>query len=425
MLMAHGKRKQNATVLDELIDAPWLLIFMAGLAVFILLVWILPDLAPGNIILNSIFQGVAAVAWVVFGIFFLFCAVFFGMSASSGSNRPALKSVGGDTDGGSAYKRRPPEPPTAVPQVPPETTVAASPPVEPDPALPETAVAASPPVEPSPAVERDEPEHAQDIHDAWSGYAAEMEAKPTVWSIDVIRDVEWKRFEDLCQKFYETSGIRSETTALGPDGGMDILLYQDDTGKPTAIVQCRASGEDLVGVRPVRELLGVMTHEKIGRSFFMTSGHFADDAKLLAGSNRITLIDGEMLLIMIRRLPAAAQNSLLEFATEGDYKTPTCPSCGIKMKHVAGKSGIPDFWACHNHPRCRQKFAMRQEASQSPEPLNKHVAGTGRHAAPANAGAHKKKGTPDEVPRFISDLPSESRLVLLCQIRNPSSAVVI
>ena len=79
--------------------APWLLIFMAGVVVFILLVWILPDLAPGNIILNSIFQGVAAVAWVVFGIFVLICVVFFAMSASSGSKRPALKSVGGDTGG--------------------------------------------------------------------------------------------------------------------------------------------------------------------------------------------------------------------------------------------------------------------------------------------------------------------------------------
>lgn len=365
MLMAHGKRKQSVTLLDELMDAPWLLIFVAGVVVFILLVWILPDLAPGNIILNSIFQGVAAVAWVVFAIFFLFCAVFFAMSASSGSNRPALKSGGGDTGSGTAYKRRPPEPPTAVPQAPLETTVAAGPPpVEPDPAPPETAVAASPPVEPNPAVERDEPEQAQEIDAAWSEHAAEMDAKPTAWSIDVIHDIEWKRFEDLCQKFYETSGIRSETTALGPDGGIDILLYQDDTGKPTAIVQCRALGEHLVGVRPIRELLGVMTHEKIGKAFFMTSGHFANDAKMLASSNRITLIDGDMLLIMIRRLPAAAQKGLLEFATEGDYMTPTCPSCGIKMKHAAGKSGNPDFWACHNYPRCRQKFAMRQEAPQ-------------------------------------------------------------
>ena len=345
--MAHGKRKQSVTLLDELMDAPWLLIFVAGVVVFILLVWILPDLAPGNIILNSIFQGVAAVAWVVFAIFFLLCAVFFAMSASSGSNRPALKSGGGDTGSGTAYKRRPPEPPTAVPQAPLETTVAAS-----------------PPVEPNPAVERDEPEQTQEIDAAWSEHAAEMDAKPTAWSIDVIHDIEWKRFEDLCQKFYETSGIRSETTALGPDGGIDILLYQDDTGKPTAIVQCRAWGEHLVGVRPIRELLGVMTHEKIGKAFFMTSGHFANDAKMLASSNRITLIDGDMLLIMIRRLPAAAQKGLLEFATEGDYMTPTCPSCGIKMKHAAGKSGNPDFWACHNYPRCRQKFAMRQEAPQ-------------------------------------------------------------
>ena len=360
--MAHGKRKQSVTLLDELMDAPWLLIFVAGVVVFILLVWILPDLAPGNIILNSIFQGVAAVAWVVFGIFFLFCAVFFAMSASSGSNRPALKSGGGDTGSGTAYKRRPPEPPTAVPQVPPETAVAASPPVEPDPALPETAVAASPPVEPSPAVERDEPEQAQDIHDAWSEYAAELEAKPTAWSIDVIRDVEWKRFEDLCQKFYETSGIRSESTALGPDGGMDILLYQDDTGKPTAIVQCTAWGDCLVGVRPVRELLGAMTHEKIGKAFFLSSGHFADEAKVVASSNRITLINGEMLLMMLKRLPEAARNSLLEFATEGDYKTPTCPNCGIKMKRLSGKSGRPDFWACHNYPRCDQKFRIGQES---------------------------------------------------------------
>ena len=111
--------------------------------------------------------------------------------------------------------------------------------------------------------------------DGGGGVGAERGAKPTAGSVDVIRDVEWKRVADRCLKFYETSGIRSETTALGPDGGMDILLYQDDTGKPTAIVQCRASGEHLVGVRPVRELLGVMTHEKIGRAFFMTGGHFA------------------------------------------------------------------------------------------------------------------------------------------------------
>ncbi|QLQ23939.1 MAG: restriction endonuclease [Dechloromonas sp.] len=145
---------------------------------------------------------------------------------------------------------------------------------------------------------------------------------------------------------------------------MDILLYQDDGGKPTAIVHCAAGGDCLVGVRPVRELLGVMTHEKIGRAFFVTSGHFADAAKVVATGNRITLISGDMLLMMIKRLPEAARTSLLEVATEGDYKTPTCPACGIKMKRLSGKPVSPDSWACHNYPRCQQKFGIGQEASR-------------------------------------------------------------
>lgn len=342
-----GKRKQGVTLLDELTGAPWLPIFVVGVLVFVGLVWILPGLAPGNLILNSIFQGVAAVAWVVFVIFLLSCAVFYAMAAASGSKRPTAKAGSGDAGRGSASRRLSAEAPAAAPRV-----------------REEAVTAASPAVEANPAVAMDEQEEARDIHDAWNGHAAEMETKPTAWSLDVLRDVEWKRFADLCQKFYEASGIRSETTAPGSDAGMDILLYQDDTGKPTAIAQCPGWGERLVGVKPMRELLGVMTHEKIGKAFFLTSGHFADAAKVVARSNRITLIDGEMLLMMIRRLPEAARKTLLEFATEGDYKTPTCPSCGIRMKPVAGKSGSSDFWACHNYPRCQQRLGMQPEASR-------------------------------------------------------------
>ena len=350
--MAHGQRKQNVTLLDELMDAPWPLIVVIGVTLFIGLEWILPSLAPDNVILNSIIQAVSAIAWVLFGLFLLIGALFYAMALSSKSNRPTQKTARRGTGGGSVSKRHRPATPTTAPQ-----------------ALEEPVAAGSPAAEPNPAVAIAEPEETQDIHDVWDEHVAEMETKPTAWSVDVIRDIEWKRFEDLCQKFYETSGIRSETTALGPEGGMDILLYQDDTGKPTAIVQCSASGDCLVGVRPVRELLGVMTHEKIGRAFFLTSGHFADDAKVVASSNRITLINGEMLFMMLKRLPEAAQNSLLEFATEGDYKTPTCPNCGIKMKRLSGKAGRPDFWACHNYPRCHQKFRIGQE---SPRQIHNH-----------------------------------------------------
>lgn len=164
--------------------------------------------------------------------------------------------------------------------------------------------------------------------------AESEEQKPTAWSLELIRDLEWKRFEHVCQQYYERKGIRSETTPLGPDGGIDIRLYQDDTGKPTAIVQCKA--------------------------FFMTSGRYSDDAKTTAEANRIKLIDGPTLLEMFRRLLPADQKGLLVFATEGNYRTPTCPTCGIKMVRKEGKAGKPDFWGCPTYPRCRKTLRMRK-----------------------------------------------------------------
>ena len=185
--------------------------------------------------------------------------------------------------------------------------------------------------------------------------------KPTAWSLSLIRDLEWKRYEDVCQQYYELKGIRSETTPLGPDGGVDIRLYQDESGKPTAIVQCKSWNERYVGVSLIRELLGVMTHEKIGKGFFMATSSFSDDAKSFAAVNSITLVDGPMLLMMIQRLPAADRERLLAFAIEGDYQAPTCPSCGVKMMAVSGALGKPDFWGCQRYPKCRQRLGKRRD----------------------------------------------------------------
>lgn len=184
----------------------------------------------------------------------------------------------------------------------------------------------------------------------------------TEWSLDLIQSIEWKRFEDLCQRFYASKGIRSECTPLGPDGGIDIRLFQDDSGKATSIVQCKAWGDSYVGVKPIRELLGVMVHEKVAKAFFMTSGKYSDEAKAFAVPNRITLIDGKMLLAMLLRLPEDSRNQLLAFATAGDYTTPTCPTCGTKMRLVTGVEGRRDFWGCKNFPKCRQKLGARRNA---------------------------------------------------------------
>lgn len=130
------------------------------------------------------------------------------------------------------------------------------------------------------------------------------EAHPAVWSRALIDRIEWKRFEDLCCEFYRVKGIRADTTALGADGGVDIRLFQDDTDpqRCTAVVQCKAWNQ-AVGVKPVRELRGVMAHERVDKAFFMAPNGFTDEARAFAAENRITLLDGKLFLAMLERLP--------------------------------------------------------------------------------------------------------------------------
>lgn len=66
----------------------------------------------------------------------------------------------------------------------------------------------------------------------------------------------------------------------------DIAYPQGFEMMPTAIVQCKAWGDSYVGVKPIRELLGVMVHENVPRAFFMASGKYSEEAKAFAEPNR-------------------------------------------------------------------------------------------------------------------------------------------
>lgn len=166
-----------------------------------------------------------------------------------------------------------------------------------------------------------------------------------------------ERFELLCAKYYEALGLRSETIRAGADGGIDVKLFETDRSAPMAIVQCKAWNTCSVGVKEVRELLGVMAHEKIERGIFVTTGTYTKDALLFGAANPIELLDGAAFVKKIQELSENGQKTLLDYAFAGDYTTPTCASCGIKMVSRHSKRGA--FWGCLNYPRCKSTFAMK------------------------------------------------------------------
>lgn len=185
--------------------------------------------------------------------------------------------------------------------------------------------------------------------------------KPTEWSIALLRRIEWKRFEEVCAAFYQEIGLRSETIRCGADGGIDAKLFEGNAQEPAAIVQCKAWSSRAVGVKPVRELLGVMAHEGVPKGIFIATGDFTNEATEFAKTNPLELVTGPAFLDMISRLPEDAQKRLLAVATEGDYITPSCPSCGIKMTMRSSTRG--DFWGCRNYPRCKHRFYMKTETT--------------------------------------------------------------
>lgn len=188
--------------------------------------------------------------------------------------------------------------------------------------------------------------------------------QPTDWSPALLRSLEWKRFEMVCAEYFRLLGKRIETASHGPDGGIDARVYAKDSNVMESAIQCKA-WDGMVGIKPIRELFGVMAHESAGKGIFMATSGFTEEARQFAAEHgdKLFLIDGEKFLSMLSKLPEEKRRKLLEFATEGDYTTPTCASCGVKMVRRMGKGGA--FWGCANYPKCRTTMFLKNSAAMA------------------------------------------------------------
>lgn len=182
-------------------------------------------------------------------------------------------------------------------------------------------------------------------------------------SMDILHEIEWLSFEKLCAEYIRMENFIPKTTALGKDGGVDIYIHEKESLELLGIVQCKAWKTIGVGITVIRELNGVMSSEKVEKGFVMTSGHFTQEAKNYAQKNNIYLIAGETLVKEINNLPEEKLKELINEVLSGDYKTPTCPRCGIKMKLRKGTN----FWGCVNYfspIKCNRKIYTKKEINK-------------------------------------------------------------
>jgi restriction system protein len=177
------------------------------------------------------------------------------------------------------------------------------------------------------------------------------------WSPELLKQLEWRRFEELCAAYYEALGFKTQITGTGTQAGVDIVLREKGAGGKASIARCKAWDAYRVGARAVRELRRAMGAAKIADGVLLTAGRFTQEAVNLAAQESIRLVDGHALLEKIAALPPEKALELLRFATQGDFLTPTCPFCSIKM---VSRQSIKDgrkYWGCRNYPACKQTFA--------------------------------------------------------------------
>jgi restriction system protein len=188
----------------------------------------------------------------------------------------------------------------------------------------------------------------------WRESAARSKLDTAQWTPELLKRLEWRRFEELCAAYFEALGFRAELAGVGADGGVAINLYEQGSKSASIIVQCRPWTAHRVGIRPVRELRGAMASGNVGEGMLVTSGKFTREARDFAGKEGVSLIDGADLVAKLAALVPEKALALYKLATRGDFQTPTCPSCAIKMISRKSTAHGRRYWGCRNYPACKQ-----------------------------------------------------------------------
>jgi restriction system protein len=171
-------------------------------------------------------------------------------------------------------------------------------------------------------------------------------------SLDSLRSLPWKRFEDVLAEAYRRRGYQvMETLGGGADGGVDLRLRKDGQ---VIVVQCKRWKGKPIRVQVVRELYGVMIDQRASAAKIVATTSFTSDAIAFAKGKSIELVDSNALLRLVRNVQTSSRVAIS--SNEPDHLTPMCPTCNTPMVlREARRGGYvgQKFWGCANYPKCR------------------------------------------------------------------------
>ncbi len=177
--------------------------------------------------------------------------------------------------------------------------------------------------------------------------------------LESIRDISWRDFEHLVSEAYRRKGYVADVVGSeSGDGGVDIELRGHGQ---KVLLQCKHWRAQKVGVRVVRELLGVVVSENADKGIVVTSGSYTEEAKDFARQNpQIELVDERGLAELIQTVQVGDRSKPDDSRTPVTHPAdpPSYPFCGAKMVLRTARKGQhagSQFWGCTKYPACTGK----------------------------------------------------------------------
>jgi restriction system protein len=116
---------------------------------------------------------------------------------------------------------------------------------------------------------------------------------------DDLLDLSARQFEEMVVELYRAAGHKAQRTGAIGDHGVDVVVQAKNGEK--WVIQCKR-WRGAVGEPVVRDLYGVLHHEKADRAVIITTGQFTESAREWARGKPIALYDGDQFLRSRRRV---------------------------------------------------------------------------------------------------------------------------
>lgn len=195
--------------------------------------------------------------------------------------------------------------------------------------------------------------------------AATAPCDPEEWSVEMLHEMDWRRFREVVQSLVYRQGFSSRLVSEQPDGSTVYgLLPHGCKGSFAALLHLPSWRCPAVNRRMAAELHDMLEQLGVGRGILVTAEHVTFEAREFATEKPLDLLDAWDLLDWITSLPEIDQQQTLRLATTGRSRMPVCPSCGGRMTlHTdagpqtpvtAGNLVVRENRFVHHPVRCRR-----------------------------------------------------------------------